>query len=80
MGESNPRHRNANAVHYHCANGPIVNCCGWTVPGSNRSPQLCHSCALPNELTALAAPYFITICELEKLCLSEIFSERDSYS
>ena len=24
----------------------------WTVPGSNRSPQLCHSCALPDELTA----------------------------
>ena len=23
MGESNPRTRNANAVHYHYANGPV---------------------------------------------------------
>lgn len=24
VGESNSCHRNANAVHYHCANGPLA--------------------------------------------------------
>ena len=22
----------------------------WRIPGSNRSPQTCHACALPDEL------------------------------
>lgn len=60
-GESNPRLGNANAMYYHYTTGPgfFQNLSVWTVSGSNRPPSLCHSDALPDELTALKEHYYI---------------------
>lgn len=44
--ESNRRHRNANAVHYHCANGPERS--RRVDPGGIEPPTLpCHGSVLP---------------------------------
>ena len=42
----------------------------WTVGDSNSSPQLCHSCALPDELTARKILHYTKNTVIYKRCFS----------